>query len=130
MEAIKKNYKTNPIYTVSMLVFGVGFFVRGVDYLILGSVAPFIIGTFMLSGIYYAFLKKNKSSRRLMKIIAVMLIFWGVVRLGLELLFSFVPVTEAHIMSQFTWTNKCLSISAILFGIYFFKNQKFNQTPE
>lgn len=124
MEAIKKNFSANPIYTVSLLVCGLTFFIRGIDYLILGSVVPFIMGTFMLFGIYYPLLKQNKSSRRLIKIIAIMLILWGVVRLGIELMFVIAPVTEAHIRSQFTWNNRLLSLSAILFGNYFLRKKK------
>ncbi|WP_436514945.1 hypothetical protein [Ekhidna sp. To15] len=124
MVTIKESFESNPIYFGSLIVCGTIFFLKGIDYLILGSIVPFIVGTLMLSGIYYALSKKNKSSRRIIKIVAVMLVLWGVARLGIEILFSFTSITEAHIRSQFTWPNRILSIGSISFGIYFLRKQR------
>ncbi|MEP1034569.1 hypothetical protein [Ekhidna sp.] len=124
MEAIKESFKSDPIYAISMIGCGMAFFLKGIDYLLLGSPLPFAIGTLIAGGAFYVLVNKDKSSRRIVKVIAVFLILWGVTRLGIEILFSFASLTEAHIRSQFTWVNKLFSLSAIWFGIYFYRKLK------
>lgn len=124
MGSIKESFRSNPTYAVSLMVCGMAFFLKGIDYLILGSTVPFIIGLVFLSGVLYALSFQNKLGRRIVKTFAIILICWGVARLGVELLFSLTSVTEAHVRSHFNWLERFLSLSAICGGFYFMHNQK------
>ncbi len=123
MEMIKEKWREEPLYLSILALVGLAFLIKGVDYLMLQSLPPFILGVLMVLGLLYTIISESRLSRRLARVIAVFLIFWGFSRLAVELMFSFTSVTEAHIRSQFTWVNRLLSALSLFAGFYIYRKQ-------
>lgn len=124
MKAIKERFNAEPLYSGTLLLSGFLFLIKGIDYLLLGSIVPFVVSTGIFSVTIYALLNSNRRSRRLVRTWGVILILWAISRLGIELLFTIAPVTEAHIRSQFTWMNRLVSLVALYIGIFLYREQK------
>ena len=125
MSQIKENIEQIPLLSVALVVSVLAFLAKGISYLIIGSSIPFLLGMIILMLIVFGFKKRNRLARRIFKFWGWLLIFWGVSRLVMELMFALTSITEEHIQNQFTIPQKLLSISIVFIGIYIIKKARF-----
>ena len=124
MSVLKENISRVPFLSTAILVSGLAFLYKGISYLVIGSVVPFVLSLIVMLCVVIAFKSQSKRSRRMFRIWGWLLFFWGVARLSVELLFVFAPVTETHIREQFVWPQKILSLLAVALGIYIIRKAK------
>lgn len=125
MRQIKENISVLPLLSLALFISVLAFLYKGISYLLIGSSIPFILGLIILVLIVYAYNQRNRLSRRIFRTWAWLLIFWGVSRLVMELMFALTSITEEHIQNQFTIPQKLLSISVVFIGIYIIKKARF-----
>ncbi|WP_370088998.1 hypothetical protein [Ekhidna sp.] len=125
MRQIKENISVLPLLSLALVISILAFLYKGISYLLIGSSIPFLIGLIMLALIVYGYNHRNRRSRRIFRFWGWMLVFWGTVRLLMELMFILTSITEEHIQNQFTIGQKLLSISFILIGIFIIRKAQF-----
>ncbi|WP_299335063.1 hypothetical protein [uncultured Psychroserpens sp.] len=100
------------------------FVFKGIQYAIIGSFVPMIFILSILLLFFFTFKRSIKSALKAIKFWAILLIFWAIARLTIQILFYVTPnITETHIRDQFTLIQNIISIFVILLGIYLIKNR-------
>lgn len=125
MKRIKENITLLPILSGALLVSIVAILVKGIGYLLIGSNIPFLVGLIILVLIVYGFNHRSRISRRIFRFWGLLLVFWGALRLIMELMFVLTSITEEHIQNQFTIGQRLLSLSFILIGVYIIRKSRF-----
>ncbi|WP_420576998.1 hypothetical protein [Ekhidna sp.] len=125
MSQIKENLEQIPLLSVALVVSVLAFLVKGISYLIIGSSIPFLLGMIILVLIVFSLTRRNRFSRRIFRFWGWLLIFWGISRLAVEIMFMLASVTEEHIQNQFTIGQRLLSMGAIIFGVYIIRKVRF-----
>jgi len=125
MSQIKENIEQVPLLSVALVVSVWAFLAKGISYLIIGSSIPFMLGMIILILIVYGLNQRNRISRRIFRTWGWLLVFWGISRLVMELMFVLATVSEEHIQNQFTMSQRLISICAIFGGIYIIRKVRF-----
>ena len=125
MSQIKENIARMPLLSIALIASILTFLAKGISYLIIGSSIPFLLGMIILILIVFSFNNRNRLSRRIFRFWGWLLIFWGISRLAVELMFVLAAITEEHIQNQFTVGQRLLSICFIFIGLYIIKKARF-----
>ena len=130
MNRIIENIKSSPQLSLAILAIITAFLFKGINYLIIGSSIPFLLGMIIFILIIFSFNQRNRLSRRMFRLWGWLLTFWGTSRLVMELMFEISSITEEHIQSQFTPGQKLLSICVVITGIYIIRKVRYYQNPD
>ena len=130
MNRIIENIKSSPQLSLAILASITAFLFKGINYLIIGSSIPFLLGMIIFILIIFSFNQRNRLSRRMFRLWGWLLTFWGTSRLVMELMFEISSITEEHIQGQFTPGQKLLSICVVITGIYIIRKVRYYQNPD
>ncbi|WP_424963072.1 hypothetical protein [Ekhidna sp.] len=125
MRQIKENISVLPFLSLALVLSVIGFLYKGISYLMIGSSIPFMLGMIILVLMVYGLNHRARFSRRIFRFWGWLLIFWGVSRLVMELLFVLTSITEEHIQNQFTIGQRLLSVGVIFLGVYIIRKVRF-----
>lgn len=104
------------------------FFTRkGIQYLLLGNYIPMLFVSAFTLGILLAFQRSERILRVLLKVWAIIIILWSVVRIFIAVV-NLVSDTfdEYHLVSQFSLLGIALSIVMLALGIMILKNARLS----
>tara|TARA_R110000868_G_scaffold37111_14_gene131609 strand:+ start:19479 stop:19862 length:384 start_codon:yes stop_codon:yes gene_type:complete len=110
------------------ILFGslIAFLAKGIFYAIIGSYLPIILAL----AITVSFLltrDKTKYHNIIIKIWAISLIIWSILRIVIGVLNHFVkPLTENHLQQQLGIQGMIISIIILVFGIFLLKKKTRN----
>ena len=99
------------------------FLLKGIQYAFLGSYSTLLTSIIIIAIFYLIREKKNRLNSSI-KIWAILIIAWSLIRIFFGILIHFVePLTENHLQENLGFLGMCISIF-FLFGGFFLINKK------
>ena len=101
------------------------FLIKGIQYAVIGSYLPAVVAINALVLLGYGWFFSAKILRTGIRLWGVMLIFWSLARLFVEVSFQLTPgITETHIREQFTILQNALTLLFLFSGVYLIRKAK------
>jgi len=119
--------KSKLLYTFCLLFSLLLFFLKGIQYALLGSYVPIILSVLVLL-LFYMNKKKKKSLCVLLKVWAVSIIIWSTLRILIAVIDSFnKELMENHLQENLGVLGTIISILFLTIGLFLLKKKYRNQ---
>ncbi len=115
---------------ISKLYFLIGisivfFFVKGIQYAIIGSYIPLLLVLIILCGLLWSFFKNKNAHRKILNTWGVLIIIWAVARFGVWIMFEIdQSLSETHVREQFGILQHLISIIMLIIGVTILRIKK------
>mgnify|MGYP000722385210 CR=1 FL=1 len=101
------------------------FLIKGIIYALIGSYVPILFILVMIIILSWGFNRCSKVHLSIIRFWGILLIIWGIIRLGLGGYLQFdTNLTESHLREQFGLFQNLVSIGMLVIGIKLFREIK------
>lgn len=107
------------------------FLIKGVNYLIIGSYVPILFILAIIILVYFSCHINPKFHRKILRLWAILLIFWALTRLTFWLILEIdTSLTESHIREQFGVFQHLISLGMLGIGFGIFRELKHQKLSD
>ena len=100
------------------------FFIKAMIYVEAGSLIPLGVFTVFCAPAFMGMYMKKRWVRQAIKIWAVVMVLFSIIRLAIELMFMITEIREAHVVSQFTIWFNVVTLFYLVAGVYLYRKAK------
>lgn len=119
--------KSSTLYTVILLLSLFLFLIKGIQYAVLGSYIPIVLAL-VICTLFYLNRKKKKALIILIKIWALIIIIWSLLRLLIGTADRFgKELMENHLQENLGVTGSLISLLFLVVGFYLFNKKRRQQ---